>query len=240
MTRLTFGSLFAGIGGIDLGFERAGLECRWQVEIDSYCQAVLARHWPRVRRWDDVQTFPPRPLKEWRVDVIAGGFPCQDISNAGKRQGIDGPQSGLWRDFAKVLGVLRPRYVVVENTASLHGRGLDRVLADLAALGFDAEWSVVSCCSLGAPHVRERLFVVAHADGPAFGELWRQQAEEVREAARDVCAWPGGPRPGRVADGLPHRMDRIKCLGNAVSPQVAELIGRRLLYANAINSLAKR
>jgi DNA (cytosine-5)-methyltransferase 1 len=235
---MTFGSLFAGIGGIDLGFERAGLECRWQAEIDPYATRVLERHWPHVRRWGDVRTFPPPgPVEDWRVDVIAGGFPCQDISNAGKRRGIDGPQSGLWKDFARVLGVLRPRYVVVENTASLRSRGLSRVLADLAALGYDAEWSVVSCCSLGAPHTRERLFVLAHADGPGVWELWGQQAQEVREAARHLCRWPGGPEPVRVADGVPARLDRLRCCGNAVMPQAAELIGRGLLYAN---DLAKR
>jgi DNA (cytosine-5)-methyltransferase 1 len=240
MRRLTFGSLFSGVGGIDLGFTRAGLECRWQVEIGPYATRVLERHWPSVRRHDDVRTFRPEPIDDWRVDVICGGFPCQDISNAGKRAGIEGPQSGLWSEFARVLGVLRPRFALVENTGSLRSRGLPRVLGDLAALGYDAEWSVVSCCSLGAPHVRKRLFILAHAERPQWGELWRLQPEAVREAARHVCQWPGGPEPVRVADGVPGRVDRRRCLGNAVSPQVAELIGRRLVYANAINERAKR
>src|SRR5687768_13785236 len=100
---LTFGSLFAGIGGFDLGFERAGLQCKWQVEIDKYCWQVLWKHWPEVSKWDDVRTFPPDHSSHWNVDVICGGFPCQDISNVGNRAGIDGERSGLWRDFARII-----------------------------------------------------------------------------------------------------------------------------------------
>ncbi len=124
---LTFGSLFAGIGGFDLGFERAGLECKWQVEIDPYCQRVLAKHWPEVRRHDDIRTFPPDGSDEWRVDVICGGFPCQDISDAGKRAGIDGERSGLWAEYARILGAIRPRFAVVENVAALLDNGMGSV-----------------------------------------------------------------------------------------------------------------
>src|SRR3990167_774279 len=105
---LTFGSLFAGIGGFDLGFERAGMRCRWQVEINPFCQRSLARHWPNVGRWDDVRTFPPPPAEDWEVDVICGGFPCQDISNAGHKAGIDGEQSGLWREYVRIIREIRP------------------------------------------------------------------------------------------------------------------------------------
>src|SRR5687767_562507 len=112
---MTFGSLFAGIGGFDLGFERAGMRCEWQVEIDPYCRRVLAKHWPDVRRWDDVRTFPPDG--DWGVDVICGGFPCQDISAAGKQAGIEGERSGLWGEYERIIRVLRPRIVVVENVA---------------------------------------------------------------------------------------------------------------------------
>src|SRR5690606_2479372 len=115
---MTFGSLFAGIGGFDLGFERAGLQCKWQVEIDPYCQKVLAKHWPGVLRWDDVKTFARDCVAE-RVDVICGGFPCQDISNAGLKAGIDGERSGLWSEYVRIIRVLRPKYVVVENVAAI-------------------------------------------------------------------------------------------------------------------------
>jgi len=160
---LTFGSLFAGIGGIDLGFERAGLQCKWQVEINPYGRSILARHWPNVRQWDDVRTWPQPDTES--VDVIVGGFPCQDISNSGHRVGIGGERSGLWSEFARIIRDIGPRYVVVENVAALAVRGLDVVLRDLAILGFDAEWGVLPACAMGAPHTRERLFIVANAKG---------------------------------------------------------------------------
>ena len=124
--RPTFGSLFAGIGGFDLGFERAGFECKWQVEIDPYCQRVLAKHWPNVRRHDDVRTFPPSNPDEWGIDVICGGFPCQDISFAGHGAGLAGERSGLWSELLRVTGVLRPSFVVVENVAALLSRGMGK------------------------------------------------------------------------------------------------------------------
>ena len=145
--KLTFGSLFAGIGGFDLGFERAGMECKWQVENDEYCKQVLERLWPNVKRWSDVRTFDPRGT-EWGCDVICGGFPCQDISNAGTREGLDGARSGLWFEFARIIRLLRPSYVVVENVAALLELGVGRILGDLAGIGFDATWEVLSACRL--------------------------------------------------------------------------------------------
>jgi DNA (cytosine-5)-methyltransferase 1 len=183
---LTFGSLFAGIGGFDLGFERAGMRCVWQVEIDDYCQRVLAKHWPDVRRWDDVRTFPP--AGDWYADVICGGFPCQDISNAGKRVGITGERSGLWTEFARVIGVVRPRIVVVENVAALLGRGMGTVLGDLSELWYDAEWHVVPAAAVGAPHIRERVWILANACGHEQG----RQCEPRREAeGRIAIGWNG-------------------------------------------------
>lgn len=132
---LSFLSLFSGIGGIDLGLERAGMRCVGQVEIDPYCRAVLARHWPSVPQWDDVRTFKREQLKE-RPDLIAGGFPCQDVSNAGTRTGLDGHRSGLWTEFHRIVREIRPRFVLVENVAALLVRGLDRVLGDLASCGY--------------------------------------------------------------------------------------------------------
>jgi len=280
-TPLTFGSLFAGIGGFDLGFERAGMVCKWQVEIDEYATRVLEKHWPDVRRWDDVRTFPPEG-DDWRVDVIAGGFPCQDISNAGQRAGIDGERSGLWGEFDRIIGVLRPRIVVVENVAALLVRGMGRVIGDLAACGYDAEWRIVPAGGpggVGAPHRRERVFIVAHARGAR--NQWRsgecvgpngtgtrgesvgssQHARNLADAAgvgmegdgairvevaqtqtrprifgRDCTGtgeghWATEPDVGRVANGVPSRVDRLRGLGNAIVPQVAEWIGRRIVEA---------
>ena len=269
---LTFGSLFAGIGGIDLGLERAGMLCAWQVEIDDYCRRVLAEHWPNVRRHDDVRTFPPTAPEEWRCDLIAGGFPCQDISNAGRRAGIDGERSGLWREFIRVLSVVRPRFALVENSAALLGRGMDRVLRDLAECGYDAEWDCLPAAAFGAVHIRNRLFLLAydHSQQPAQRRHrplgWQQCAEGVAEtdcrapgpddvhnalrrrygaSEETVFAGRGGielsdwwtcePSMGRVVHGVPARVDRIRGLGNAVVPQVAEWIGRRIVEAKTLS-----
>lgn len=234
MKPLTFGSLFAGIGGFDLGFERAGLVCRWQVEINEFARKVLAKHWPNVRRHDDVKTFPPEVsgLDEFRVDVICGGFPCQDISPAGRRAGIDGERSGLWREFARIVRVLRPQYVVVENSADLVHRGLGRVLGDLAAIGFDAEWSELSACTLGASHMRNRLFVVAYPAGGRSGQLRRIARQSESEARRQVHRPETEPGAPSELDGVPDRVERLTAGGNACCPFKAEWIGRRLIEAN--------
>lgn len=162
----TFGSLFAGIGGIDLGLERAGWTCCWQVEQDPYCRAVLAKHWPGVQRRRDVRKAGAKHLPP--VDLIAGGFPCQDISTAGRGIGIEGARSGLWTEFARIVSELRPSYVLVENVPRLRsgGRGawMGKVVGDLAALGYDCLWDSVSAAFVGAPHRRERLFIVAYSE----------------------------------------------------------------------------
>lgn len=169
---LTFGSLFAGIGGMDLGLERAGMRCVWQVEIDPYRRRVLEKHWPGLRRASDVRTFPPDDTWE-RPDLICGGFPCQDISLAGRRQGLKGERSGLWREFARVIRVFRPRFVLVENTPGLlavprqhRGSGqapIGCVLGELAKCGYDAEWASVPAFAFGSTQERFRVFVVAYS-----------------------------------------------------------------------------
>lgn len=236
---LTFGSLFAGIGGFDLGLERAGMRCLWQVENDPYATKVLEKHWPKVRRWDDVRTFPPDKWGGAAVDLICGGFPCQDISNAGLRAGIDGERSGLWREFARIIRILRPRFIIVENVSALLIRGIDRVLGNLATIGYDAEWSLFSACSVGASHVRERVFIVAHANRDRLEGRERKfnQSQSESDWLSSICDSPFRrereqlPEPVfcRSVDGIPNRVDRTRCLGNAVVPQVAEWIGRRIL-----------
>lgn len=158
----TLGSLFSGIGGIDLAFERAGFQIAFQVEIDDYCNRILERHWPHVERRRDVRECSAGNLPA--VDVLVGGFPCQDISAAGKGAGIkEGNRSGLWIEFARIIGEIRPRIVLLENVAAITSNGGTRVIADLAALGYDAEWGVVPASAVGAPHRRERWWCVAHA-----------------------------------------------------------------------------
>jgi DNA (cytosine-5)-methyltransferase 1 len=284
---LTFGSLFAGIGGFDLGLERAGMRCEWQVEIDPYARAVLAKHWPDVRRHEDVRTFPP-PEGEWGVDVICGGFPCQDISVAGKGAGLAGARSGLWYEYARIIGELRPRYVIVENVAALLSRGMGTVLGDLSSLGYDAEWHVIPASAVGAPHRRDRVWIVADTngrrlhrmradsgDGGTLSEKGQQwivcggrgsqdvaDSENERDGRKDDNGkrqgasqknglplkprrggrhggllksgdawWSVEPDVGRVAHGVPSRVDRLRCLGNAVVPQIVEVIGRAIVKA---------
>jgi DNA (cytosine-5)-methyltransferase 1 len=232
---LTVGSLFSGIGGLELGLERAGMRTVWQVEKDDYARRVLARHWPDVPRWDDVRTFPPDDGRDWHCDLICGGFPCQDISsgNAGKQRGIDGERSGLWSEFARILGTLRPRFAVVENSSDLPLRGLGRVLGDLHLLGFDAEWQVVSARTFGAPHLRRRTFIVCYPNCSRQPRaVVYPKAHEERSFAESRRWWGAEPGVGRVADGVSGAMDRLRCLGNAVVPQVAEWLGRRII-ANA-------
>ena len=238
--QLTFGSLFAGIGGFDLGFERAGMRCVWQVEIDPFCQRVLAKHWPNVRRWDDVRTFPPEPTEDWTCDVICGGFPCQDVSLAGNRAGLAGRRSGLWSEIVRCVRVVRPRFVVVENVAALLGNGMGRVLGDLAAVGYDAEWVCLPASAFGAWHHRDRVFVISQ---PAdVRDADRFSAELVTSnglgefTAASSSWWESEPGMGRVADGFPGRVDRLRGLGNAVVPQVAQWIGERLMEATRGNS----
>lgn len=278
---MTFGSLFSGVGGLDLGLERAGMECRFQVEIDPFCRKVLAKHWPEVKRYGDITKLTGDELEP--VDLLCGGFPCQDVSNAGKAHGyclgLDGERSGLWREFNRIAGILEPRWLVIENVGAITVRGLQDVLWDITAGGFDSDWSVISAGSLGAPHIRKRLFIVGRrrirfaSELPeceeGCGELWcpecgahyfecdhpgpdnweeaisdangsglegnecfllaqPQDRRQNPDSLRSDWRYPS-PRIYRRTDGLPHWMDRIKAIGNAVDPRVAEWIGRRIL-----------
>jgi site-specific DNA-cytosine methylase len=182
---LRYLSLFSGIGGLDLGFDRAGLTCVGQCEWDEYCSKVLALHWPDLPRFRDVRELTANNIPP--CDMIAGGFPCQDVSQAGKRtEGIDGERSGLWQEMARLVGEVRPRLVFVENVLGLTKRGLDRVLGDLSALGYDAEWDCFGAAHVGAPHLRRRLFLIAWdaASGAvpdAFGLPLRDLGERIRQ-----------------------------------------------------------
>lgn len=227
---LLYGSLFSGIGGIDLGFDRAGLKCAWQVEIDPFARKVLEKHWPGVPKHDDIRTFKPTP-----VDVVAGGFPCQDISSArtgDARRGLDGDKSGLWSEYINVIRNVRPRIVVIENVADLTIWGLDRVLCDLAGIGFDAGWRVFCSSEFGFPYMRRRLFVVACTNGdskPArsihakVANMPKVARDSWERSLREVAGTP------RVVDGVSNRVQRCTGLGNAVVPAIAEWVGRRLI-----------
>lgn len=283
--------LFSGIGGFSLGLERTGgFETVAFCEIEDFPRRVLAKHWPSVPCYRDVRELTAKRLAAdgIAVDVICGGFPCQDISTAGKGAGLAGERSGLWSEIARLVGELRPQYVIVENVSALLGRGLGTVLGDLAALRYDAEWHCIPASHVGAPHRRDRIWIIAYPQADAFSAYahsigpYRAQKHVQREtefrheqvsvfgsmgknvADADIqgpqgwaetgntrgiwagskqlierCAdgfratWPTEPDVGRVANGIPDRSHRLKGLGNAVVPQIPELIGNAILSAIA-------
>ena len=324
MTQLRVLDLFSGIGGFSLGLERTGgFTTVAFCEIDPYCRKVLTKHWPKVPIYDDVRTLTADIFRRDRiaVDVICGGFPCQDLSFAGKRAGLEGARSGLWSEYRRLIRELRPQFVIVENVPGLLSLGMGTVLGDLAALRYDAVWDCIPACAVGAPHRRDRVWIIAHANSvrvreQQIGEFGRSKAAQpvadrtlphtngrrkhdgaehaeacgtqepaanpdefarnegrarhaekeprrrnvdrsreptavcdpnvsglaLRESqSRDVGEeyaptvgtdwWLAEPDVGRVADGVPARVDRLRALGNAVVPQIPELIGRAILAA---------
>ena len=172
-------SLFSGIGGIDLAFERAGFEIVGQIEYDKFCNKVLTKHWPHVPRWGDILQVNSNELKNklGKIDIMVGGFPCQNISIAGKKEGIQiGNQSGLWFEFRRLISDIRPQVVFLENVAAINVRGGVRVIGDLAEMGYDCEWGTIRASDAGAPHRRERWFCIAklsnsNSAGTRLGQL---------------------------------------------------------------------
>lgn len=254
-------SLFAGIGGFDLGLERTGgFKTVAFCEIDPFCQRVLAKHWPGVPIYDDVRELTAKRLVRDGVDidVICGGFPCQDISLIGPGGGLNGSRSGLWSEYLRLIKEIRPALVIVENASAIRGRGLGTILGQLAPLGYDAEWHCLPACAVDAPHERDRLWIVAYLPSDRWGARRAgrppasSQGQSVTQrpfpnphayciapigaaiARQELRAWDDEPALDRVVDGLPYRMveDDLRALGNAVVPQIPELIGRAILAAD--------
>jgi DNA (cytosine-5)-methyltransferase 1 len=303
---LKFGSLFAGIGGFDLGLERAGMQCEWQVEIDPYCQRVLAKHWPGIRRYADIRTVhgivshsqqfrhssesdsgQGRDISESTrfeiveccenqnsceaclssVDLICGGFPCQPFSVAGKQRGTADDRH-LWPEMLRVIQEVRPTWVLGENVSGIIDMELDTVLSDLEGAGYETQALVIPACAVDAPHRRDRVWIVAHSNGrcgevdaneqvqagwnstynggqdvaDSAGERFqewgstslggheqKQESERCSSEQFEPAYWLPEPQLGRVAHGIPNRVDRLKSLGNAVVPQIVEVIGRMIL-----------
>jgi DNA (cytosine-5)-methyltransferase 1 len=260
-------SLFAGIGGFDLGLERTGgFKTVAFCEIDPFCQKVLAKNWPHVPCYADVRELSLDRLVADGVPaptVICGGFPCQDLSLAGRMAGISADRSGLWGEMCRLIGEIRPTYVLVENVPGLlvgeRGAWFGRVLGDLAALGYDAEWHSIPASTIGAPHRRDRVWIVAYP-----GQEQRQDTSlRASEEGGEKCArrtplengdfyrlvrgisvrvandwWRAQSDMARSCDGLPDRLDRIATLGNTVVPQIPELIGRAILASLQSERLA--
>jgi DNA (cytosine-5)-methyltransferase 1 len=244
-------SLFSGGGLGDYGLELAGMEIVGQVEIDEYCQKILKLRWPDVPKWKEIREFKGDEVKG--VDLVAGGFPCKNISSAGDKEGITGKESWLWKEMLRVIRVVRPRYTFVENVSALLNRGMDEVLGDLASIGFDAEWEMLPAYAFGAPHRRFRVWIIGYPNdkgeptGPINDEApWLQKTiphHPSKRLERDAGAiiqghgyrpamcnwWSSEPSVDRVDDGTPRRMDRLKLLGNGQVPQVVEWIARRIL-----------
>lgn len=226
---MKIGSLFSGIGGLELGLERAGLgKTVWQVEVEPKRRAVLAKHWPDVQRYEDIRSVDPGDLE--RVDIVCGGFPCKDVSAAsrGRGKGMAGPRSSLWLYFLSVVDEVRPGVVVVENVFSGKNQWLPVVRHDLHGLGYRTSAFRIDARDVGAPHARARIFVVgySHFHCKSIGPF-DAEAPGVQEAAGLGGHWRAAfTGPLRVVDGVPGGVDRVRMLGDAVVPQCTELLGR--------------
>jgi len=279
-------ALFAGAGGGILGSHLLGWNTICAVERDAYAAQVLAQRQndgilAPFPIWSDITTFDGKPWKGI-VDVISGGFPCQDISSAGKGAGINGERSGLWSEMARIISEVRPQYVFVENSPMLVSRGLTRVISDLTEMGYDAQWTRFSASNFGAPHQRDRIWIVAHTNGERFSVEdfpsrlqkkitgfgsndsnmadpdcigCKQMEQSISSGASskgfasqaEYSSFPAGrqwwavePRLGRVADGVAHRVDRLKAIGNGQVSIVAKSAFQYLAMDSLVEEEQKR
>ena len=231
MSKLRILDLFSGIGGFSLGLERTGgFETVAFCEIEDFPRRVLAKHWPDVPCYRDVRELTGERLAADGIDanVIVGGFPCQDISLAGHGAGLAGERSGLWQQFRRLICEIRPQFVIVENVPALVDRGLLDILGHLTELGYAAEWHVISAASLGADHFRNRLWIVANPNEGAVRPRWFAGLPNCTQFDRTRLVSPTG---GRAAHGIPDWLDRVGACGNAVVPQIPELIGNAILQS---------
>lgn len=228
--QLTFGSLFAGIGGMDLGLERAGMICKWQVEIDLYCTRVLEKHWPNVKRYGDIKGITGHELE--RVDVICGGFPCQPFSSAsaGKRKGKEDDRY-LWPDMLRIIQVVKPSWVLGENVTHIDGPALETVVSDLETSGYEVAPPLeVPACAFGHDHKRSRLWFLGYSDS---------HSQPVMPVDAEMAGLPFGNSNAQrmgATNGLSKRLDtyRLGALGNAVVPDIPEWIGRHIIAASEL------
>lgn len=232
---LTFGSLFAGIGGFDLGFERAGMVCKWQVEIDDFCNKVLEKHWPDVRRYRDVREVGKHNLEA--VDVICGGFPCQPFSTSGNIKGTNDDRF-IWPEMLRIIEELSPNWIVAENVLNFKNVYLDEALSELENLQYKTETIVLPACGFNAQHKRYRIFIIANSTSERCN-AWKHKEQSkqgyyeqrIDKSTTSIISdrWRTKPIICGGADGIPNRVDRLRALGNAVVPQVAEWIGRQIV-----------
>jgi len=240
--------LFSGIGGFSLGLERAGMETVAFCEFEPHAQEVLRKHWPKVPIHSDVRELNGHDFRG-TVDVVTGGFPCQDLSVAGKQAGFNGERSSLYREMLRIISECRPRYAIFENVTGLltgeSGRWFGQFLYDLAEIGFDAEWHCMEAAYIGAPHRRDRVWVIAYPDCRRHERGGKKQVQrfanlscELKRSIKKVgiMSYPTKPSFRGADDGVPTRLDRkrIARLGNAVVPQIPEAIGRAIMEVEAV------
>jgi len=276
--------LFSGIGGFSLGLQRTGhFKTVAFCDFDKKTHPVLKKNFPEVPIYDDVRTLKGEDIGT--VDIITGGFPCQDLSVAGKGAGLAGERSGLWYEMHRLIKETKPRWVIAENVSALRSRGLDEVLRSLAEIGYDAEWHCIPASAVGAPHRRDRIWIVAYPNSndrrsgsSAESHQWQTRVEsggsgagfDKQETEQNVADsgsegwqgwvhwwankerqselgylgcrssvdgqstqdwWATEPSVGRVANGVPNRVDRLKQLGNALVPQIVTIIGNAIVEA---------
>ena len=184
---MTHGSLFSGIGGIDLGFEMAGIETAWTCDVDDWCNKLLKERFPNAKNFKNIYDVNKNTAA--RVDIISGGFPCQDVSQAGKGEGLDGKRSGLWFEMFRIIGELRPKWVLIENVANLLNNGGIRVLQDLAEIGYDAEWQVISARDVGARHLRKRLWIIAYSREVSDAHRNQHYGRAIGKSGKKSVGW---------------------------------------------------
>lgn len=241
--------LFSGIGGFALGARWAGIEFErhYNSDIDDYANRVYSKHFPESIQLGDITKIKAEDLPdgEW---IITGGFPCQDISCAGKGLGLSGSRSGLWFEYWRLIRDLRPRFAIIENVEAITNKGWNEIIESLAEIRYNVEWQIIPATAVGGFHRRNRLFAVAYTTGAGqlredklennkenMREWWRRDASpllDIRSKRQDEqtkCFYAEPPLLGKH-NGVSNRVDRIKCLGNAIVPQIAELLFNRIKY----------
>jgi DNA (cytosine-5)-methyltransferase 1 len=247
---MTVGSLFSGIGGIDLGLERAGMQIRWQVENDPYCNRILAKHWPDVKRYGDIRSLDWSQVE--RVNLLSGGFPCQPVSQGGLQKGSS-DERWMWPDFYNAICEINPDWVLAENVPGLlsieSGQLFGSILRDLAEMGYDAEWGSLPSAAFGTHFRGERVYVIANRSqanclrrkgewqNPMGSTFSRAEFERLVQREIQLCV-PAG-KSQRVSDGISGRVDRLRALGNAVIPQVAEYLGGLIVSSSRESASGK-